>query len=87
MKNKLYRWLVGVAFALSVFALSGAAEAYCRWIPTHWVNGYRVQGHQVCGSGGYYYRHGYGYTQCRWIPGHWRNGFWREGHRVCWRVY
>jgi hypothetical protein len=86
MKSKCDRWLAAAVCALSMFAISGAAEAYCRWVPTHYVNGYRVSGHQVCGHG-YGYGRGYGYSsvRCQWVPGHWKNGYWRDGHRVCWR--
>jgi hypothetical protein len=78
MKNKLRYALMMVFCTLSMLAISGAAEAYCRWVPTHWVNGHKVAGHQVCT--------GYNQVRCKTVGGYWRHGYWHDAHRVCWRV-
>lgn len=79
MKSKLYRSLLAIIFAFSLFAITGSAEAYCTKVPTHWVNGYKVPTHTVCSGKHYQYGH------CKWIPGHWRDGYYHEGHRACTR--
>lgn len=77
MKN-IQSWLLGVLLGLSLFTISGAAEAYCRYVPAHWQNGYRVSGHEVCRAS---------QVRCRYVEGYWRHGYWHQAHRVCWRVY
>lgn len=78
MKNTLNRLLAVVVFAFSLFAISSVANAYCRWVPTHWENGYRVSGHKICSGD-------YSNVRCKWVAGYWQNGYWHEKHRVCWR--
>lgn len=67
--------LAVAALTTGLLGISTSAQAYCRWVPGHYMNGYYVHGHKVCG-GGNYYRGGY-YHRDRYCG-------WRYGRRVCW---
>ena len=82
MKNKLGKWLLMLACALSLTSISTVSEAYqCRWVPAHWQNGYYVNAHKVCWNDHGYYHTGYYHNGHR--GGYYHHCWWRNGYRYC----
>jgi hypothetical protein len=62
MNKNLRKYLLALTIALSLVALSGSAEAGCRWVSGYNSHGYYHHPHKVCW--GNYHR------RCGWRHGH-----------------
>jgi hypothetical protein len=62
MNKNLRKYLLAFTIALGLVALSGSAQAGCRWVSGYTSHGYYHHSHKVCW--------GNHYRRCGWRHGH-----------------